>query len=92
MGNNLRQSPEPRKVTPPRIETSHRLGKIGHLWGCSLCLSVYPSAKSHHEASLIHASHCAAVADRRANPDSPDNLASGDYEEIGPAYPCQGIW
>ena len=90
--SGLRQSPEPRKITPPRIESIHRLGQIGHLWGCTLCLSVYPSAKSPLDAKLIHASHCSAVADRRANPDSPDNLASGDYEDIAPTYPRQGIW
>ena len=92
MGRNLRQSPGFKQPKLRRPQDTHPLGRIGHLWGCSFCLSVYPSAISHHEAGLIHAMHCLAVQERRANPDDPDHLASGDFEYTTQKYPRQGLW
>ena len=91
--SGLRQSPEPRKITPPRIESIHRLGQIGHLWGCTLCLSVYPSAQTSLDAQLIHGMHCAEIKALRDDPHRPSNLAEESGGDPMQRYPQgQGIW
>ena len=92
MGNNLRQSPAPKLPKLRRPQDTHHLGRIGHLWGCVECGSIFTHARNHQDATLSHAAHCQAVVNRRENPDDPDHLASGDFEENTQKFPRQGLW
>jgi hypothetical protein len=87
--SNLRQRQDKKEPVLP-IRDAHHLGRIGGWYGCQECGTVYTCARTHHEATLSHASHCNEIQKLRDDPQAESNLA----DEAGHApttYPRQGL-